>query len=111
MGLVGDEVDEWWAVVNRMPADWFGRETQALLAQYCRAVSRAKRISWLIHKVETDEAGFNLGLHLDLLKAEQGCARTVAMLATKMRLAQQSTYDKSAKKPTLMASPWDDDGE
>lgn len=36
--LSDEQTAEWWSVVNRMPADWFPRETHALLAQFCRHV-------------------------------------------------------------------------
>jgi hypothetical protein len=30
--LTDEQSDEWWAVVNRMPADWFPRETHGNIA-------------------------------------------------------------------------------
>ena len=35
---------EWCAVVNRMPADWFPRETHGMLVQYCRLIVGARRL-------------------------------------------------------------------
>jgi hypothetical protein len=43
--LTDDQAAEWRAVVERMPADWFPRETYGLLSQYCRHVVTARRIA------------------------------------------------------------------
>src|SRR3954464_3319194 len=49
--LTYDEEQEWWAVVNRMPAEWFPRETLPMLAQYCRHVVRANHLSKLVNEM------------------------------------------------------------
>ena len=38
--LSDEEAEEWRAVVNRLPATWFPRETHSMLTQYCRQVVR-----------------------------------------------------------------------
>ena len=42
-----------------------------------------------------------------LLKMQEREGRAISALATRMRLTQQSTYDKSKKKPTAALRPWD----
>ena len=39
--LTAEEREEWRAIVNRLPADFFPRETWPLLAQLCRHVCHA----------------------------------------------------------------------
>jgi hypothetical protein len=88
---------EWREIVDRLPADWFTRETQALLVQYCRHVIAARRVSQLITELEEDEE-LDFKAYHDALKAQQRESGILASLATKMRISQQSTYDKSRKK-------------
>ena len=47
-GMTDEQAHEWKAVVNRMPADWFPRETHALLEQYCRHVVSARRVAEIV---------------------------------------------------------------
>jgi hypothetical protein len=97
---------EWNAVVNRLPADWFGRETQGLLAQYCRHVVAARRVASLIASAEADPE-CSIKDYDRLLKMQEREGRAISSLATKMRLSQQTTYDKSRKKPTSARKPWE----
>jgi hypothetical protein len=50
--LTDEQAAEWWAVVNRMPADWFKRETFPLLTQYCRHIIAARRIAKLLEALQ-----------------------------------------------------------
>jgi hypothetical protein len=97
---------EWVAVVNRLPADWFGRETQGLLAQYCRHVVAARRVASLIAAAEADPE-CSIKDYDRLLKMQEREGRAISSLATKMRLSQQTTYDKSRKKPATARKPWE----
>jgi len=101
--LTAEQAGEWRAVVNRMPAEWFGRETFALLAQYCRHVVAARRVA---HLVEACEAGeeFDVAEYDRLLKMQEREGRALSSLATRMRLSQQSTYDKTTKKKTIASA-------
>ena len=95
-----------------MPADWFGRETIPLLAQYVRHIVRSKRIAEMIKRLEDqkDTASFDTKSYLKLLRAEDLQSRVLTTLATKMRISQQSTYDKSKKKPSVTgAKLWSKD--
>jgi chaperone required for assembly of F1-ATPase len=53
--LTDEQAQEWWAVVNRMPADWFPRETHGMLAQYCRHVVRARRVAQMLDAMEKSD--------------------------------------------------------
>jgi hypothetical protein len=104
--LSDEQKFEWVAVVNRMPSDWFPRETQGMLAQYCRHVVAARRVAQLVASAEADPE-LALKDYDRLLKMQEREGRAITSLATKMRLSQQSTYDKSKKKPQGSRKLWE----
>jgi len=105
--LNAEQAAEWRAVVNRLPADWFPAETHAVLAQYCRHVIAARRIGQLIAQFEASD-DFNVREYGKLLQMQDREGRAMSLLATRMRMTQQSTYDKSRKKPAIgFARPWE----
>lgn len=102
-----EEAEEWLAIVNRLPADWFSRETYPLLIQYCRHVITARRVRQIIEKLEGEE-DFDFKGYEAALKMQARESQIITTLATKMRISQQSTYDKSKKKGKGgSAKPWD----
>lgn len=105
--LTDEQAEEWRAIVNRMPADWFTRETEPLLVQYCRTIVRARRLAQLLNNTEKSEE-LDVKEYRDLLRSEAEQSGVLMSLATKMRISQQSTYDKSKKKPAGGTTrPWD----
>ena len=130
--LTAEEAREWVKVVNRMPADWFPAETLPMLAQYCRHVVGCRRIAYLIQDLSTfnetcgaydidgdaifDAEGNPIRLRCAypveeydrLLRMQDREGRALTSLATKMRMTQQTTYDKSRKKPNTGNPLWDD---
>ena len=104
--LTDEQTEEWNCIVDRMAADWFTRETHALLAQYCRHIIRARRMAQLIDAAEKEE-DVDVKTYRDLLKSEEEQSRAISSLATKMRLTQQTTYDKSKKKPFSGKKTWE----
>lgn len=107
--LTDEQATEWWAVVNRMPADWFPRETHGMLSQYCRHVVSARRVAQLIEQAMGAEA-FDVEAYNQLLIMQEREGRALSSLATRMRLSQQTTYDKSKKKPLTGKKPWEAQG-
>lgn len=104
--LTDEQTEEWWAVVNRMPADWFPRETHGLLAQYCRHVVAARRVAQLVTAEETGE-GLDLDRYDQLLKMQEREGRALSSLATRLRITQQATVSPKAKKPEMVRKPWE----
>jgi len=105
--LTPEQADEWWAVVERMPSDWFPRETHGLLAQYCRHVVTARRVAQLIQSAEgADDLDIQ---QLDqLYKMQEREGRALSSLATRMRISQQALIDKRTDKPGKTAKkPWE----
>jgi hypothetical protein len=121
------ESDVWRETTSALPADWFRPEQLPLLTQYCRHVVRANVIADKIATVEEALAEIESrpaeqfespaersmlwewsSKNYDrLLKQQERQSSLIIHLATKMRLTQQSTYDKSKRKPTVGARPWD----
>lgn len=95
-----DQKEIWHSIVETMPADWFGKENVALLEQYCVHVCRAKMLGQLVNEltIKPDRTSGETSRMLELMRQEHRQSRLIASLATKMRIAQQSTYDKSARK-------------
>jgi hypothetical protein len=104
--LTDEQAAEWRAVVNRLPADWFPRETFPMLAQYCRHVVSARRVAQLIEAEETSKS-FDVDAYDKLLKLQEREGRALSSLATRMRMTQQATYDKTKKKPSRGKAPWE----
>ena len=105
--LTDEQAEEWWAVVNRMPADWFPRETHALLAQFCRHVVSSRHVAQLIAKAEKAKT-LDIDHYNKLLAMQEREGRALSSLATRMRLSQQGTYDvKKTKGAIVTENPWD----
>lgn len=104
--LTDEQTEEWWAVVNRLPADWFPRETHGVLAQYCRHVVAARRVAQLVNEAEGGEE-FDLDRYDQLLKMQEREGRALSSLATRLRITQQSTMSEKAKKPAQVKRPWE----
>ena len=103
--LSAEQATEWESVVNRLPADWFPRETLPMLAQYCRHVVAARHIGLLITAAESGDE-LDLAKYDLLLRMQEREGRAMSSLATRMRLTQQSTYDPKRKKPAQEKPPW-----
>ena len=97
----------WWAVVNRLPADWLPRETHDVLAQYCRHVAAAERVALLVLYAETDGETVDIGLYDQVLRMQERESRAIASLATKLRMTKQATVSEYAKKPYEGKKPWE----
>lgn len=106
--LTDEQSEEWRQIVNRLPADWFPRETHGMLAQYCRHVVAARRVAQLVAACEESEA-LDIEQYDRLLKMQEREGRAISSLATRMRISQHSTYAKDKKKPTILGKkPWDE---
>jgi hypothetical protein len=110
--LDADEAKIWRYIVSKMPPDWFPPETHILLRLYCQHVSGLKFLDKVI--AEARKAN-NLVEWRKLIGTRRLECKAIAMLATKMRLAQQSSYDhkmakvaknKAVKLATQSMHPW-----
>jgi hypothetical protein len=107
--LTDEQSEEWWAIVNRMPADWFPRETHGLLAQFCRHIVSARHVAQLITDCEKAKP-FDIDQYNKLLGMQEREGRALSSLATRMRISQQGSYDKKKAKggSTIESAPWED---
>lgn len=105
--LTDEQSAEWWAVVNRLPADWFPRETHGMLADYCRHVVKSRRIAQLVAEAEASDE-LDVGLLDKLYKMAERESRAISSLATRMRISQQATSTHRANKGTKgVRKPWE----
>lgn len=105
--LTDEQSEEWWAVVNSMPADWFTRETHAMLADYCRHVVKSRRVAQLVADAEASEE-LDVGLLDRLYKMAERESRAISSLATRMRIAQQATTNHRGNRASkAVKKPWD----
>ena len=108
--LTDEQAKEWWAVVERLPADWFPRETHGMLTQYCRHVVAARRVAQLIANAEKSKA-IDVAEYDQLLKMQEREGRAISSLATRMRISQQATVRAElARKPDMVENPWEFQG-
>jgi len=105
-GLTVGQAEEWRAVVARMPHNWFGQETHAMLTQHCRQVERLRFIAGQLNRMqdneETDEAAYHRLVNLELQ-----ATKVLALIDAKMRLCQQTSQDKKGHRPVEVAKPWE----
>lgn len=105
--LTDEQASEWWAVVNRLPADWFPRETHAMLADYCRHVVKSRRISQLVTDAESKKI-IDVDALDKLYKMAERESRAISSLATRMRISQQATSTHRADKGSKgVRKPWE----
>jgi hypothetical protein len=100
------QAPEWLQVVNALPADWFRPETHGLLVQYCRHRVAAQRVAVLLRQAEQNDT-LDVQDYDRLLKMQEREGRALSSLATRMRITQQTSYDKSRKKGTVQNRPWE----
>lgn len=104
--LTDEQAGEWRAIVNRLAADWFPRETHSVLAQYCRHVVAARKVAQLIEAVEQAPT-VDVAEYDTLLRMQEREGRALSALATRMRLTQQASYDAAKKKPSQSRKLWE----
>lgn len=104
--LTNEESVEWDRVVGSMPADWFKPETYAMLAQYCRHVVGSRKMSQLVEAAENGPVLDTKELER-LYRMREREGRAASMLATRMRMTQQTYYDKQKRRNTGTEKPWE----
>ena len=113
--LTPEQASEWRAIVARMPATWFTRETHGLLTAYCRHSSNARFVAEQIDQFRSAWLSEDSGLERfdmlsRLLEREQ---RAMSSLATRMRLTQGSRLKaekaatEAARNVAGMRRPWE----
>ena len=103
---LGERQSEIWSeVTSGLPVEWFGDETLSLLTAYCIHMGRFQSMSLA---ADTCLAEGVIDLGIMTAKAAEVESRAALSYATKMRITQQATYDKSKSKASTPASaPWE----
>jgi hypothetical protein len=104
--LTSDECVEWDRVVGSMPAEWFKPETHAMLAQYCRHVIGSRKISQFV-EAEENNPMLDMKELERLYRMREREGRAASMLATRMRITQQTYYDKQKRRNSGTEKPWE----
>lgn len=105
--LTDEEVEVWSAIVNAESADWFTPSSVPLLAQYCRHVVQARKLSEWIDRAPSDKS-IDVEGYDRLLKMQARETAAICTLATKMRISPHSqTNHRGNKKPGASRKPWE----
>lgn len=112
--LTQTQADAWRAIVATKPHDWFGPDTYPLLVEYVRAVEAADVVGKALDEFDPEWLKDPDGLkrYDTLSKLQNAKAASLARLATKMRLSQQSRYEKgvaavAARSVGKSRKPWE----
>lgn len=108
------QAETWRTIVNRLPHDWFGRETLPILAAHCRHVSTHKLLSDAIDQFEPDwlkvEGGLDRLVKLTAMRDREtrGMVATArALRLTKSAQIRPETAGRAARNAGSGARPWD----
>jgi hypothetical protein len=106
--MPSDQAEVWTRIVKATPIDWFPVETHGLLSAYCRHTVCANVIYSLIQKMHDDRNGDDwLDFYERLLKSHERETRTLASLATRMRISQQSKFSHRKGTDPKGPKPWE----
>jgi hypothetical protein len=113
--LTLEQAETWREMIASKPAGWFGKDSEALLVNYCIAVARRRSISVAI-EYQLALKRQNPKRIAQLYEMERRQSATISSLSTKMRLSQQSRYTPQAAEtankaaPAHIAKPWEKGG-
>lgn len=110
--LTTEQSTEWDAIVGRMPADWFTRETHALLVAYLEHWSEARNLSVILRNFNgdiTEQEGIRQYDKLLLMRDRE--TKGMVSIARAMRMTQQAKYNaitasSQAKQGSEKKKPW-----
>ncbi len=106
-----DEKSIWLTTVNSLPAIWFREETLELLDAYCCHIARRKIYAAQLRDLNIED---DTERYIKLSRMEMEESKIAALLATKMRLTQLSTFDRTKSKRIKSGAdyaPWRDNEE
>lgn len=112
--LTETQKDNWRAIVRTKPSDWFGSDTYPLLVEYVRAIDAADVLSRAMDGFKAEWMSEEEGLKRfeRLSRLHDAKSATLARLATKMRLSQQSRYSEkvaatASRNAKTVKKPWE----
>jgi len=107
-----EESEVWRKVTSCLPPDWFAEDTHGMLEQYCRHVICARYMAKRINKIQSASGNISdkdIKALDNLYKLQHRETIAIAALSTKMRITQNSRYDRRIKvnKQRATQNPWD----
>lgn len=106
--LTAEQRTLWDALLACLPADWLPKEGGALLAQFCRHITAAKRIAAMLDACDVDDSrAFDR-----LLRAQHRESMALASLASKLRFSPSSRRSpdragREARDEPTGRRPWE----
>jgi hypothetical protein len=105
--LSDEAAEEWRKATDAMAADYFRPETQALLEQRSRHIVWARHIAQLIEAEEKKPPeDFDGRQYRFLMQMAVQQSYMIGVLDSKLRLTQESLYDRRDERPTAKKTPW-----
>ena len=106
-GMTSEQVAVWNDSVTRLPADYLPREQHALLAEYCRAVTRARFIG--AGSTRSSPNGWvqpgGVERYAKLVATADKCVRSMTALARALRITNQSRFKAEKAGRHAMRGP------
>lgn len=98
------EAKVWREIVDSMPPDWFSVSTLPILERYCRHTAGMVFIDKTIRELEKKKDPKSLRAWRLMIGVRRRESRLITVLATKMRLTQQSSYTRDSVRPQKEAA-------
>jgi hypothetical protein len=109
--LGDEEAEEWRAIVNSMPADYFIRANFPVLAQLCRHIVAAEQVAIMLKKYQKQK-NFNYRDYAALLAQQSAESLSIMRLSRSLRLTHQATASQHTRLPkggVILDAPWQRD--
>jgi hypothetical protein len=115
-----EEAIEWRLIVERMPPDWFPRETHTMLTELCQVTVSSRQVGRRLREIRGSSSANSRYLEpldgevRDLIKMKAELAKVISNLSTKLRITNINRIDgskakfKVVKATTADAKPWND---
>lgn len=103
-----EQKDLWWQIMATLPGTWFDKTNLPLLAEYVVALDNCR----MLGEDATEARGEgDLRTYVKLLETRDKESRRAMGLATRMRITQQSIYEKKSagtakRNSATTPAPW-----
>jgi hypothetical protein len=116
LSLTEAQADAWRAITNRLPADWFPRETHPILTALCKHISTFELLSKAIDRYEPEWLDVDGGIErlMKLTQMRERESRGVLAASRALRLSKQAQIKPEragrivADAPDDARRPWDE---
>lgn len=111
--LIVSEASLWNEIVASRPADFFDAASIPLLVEYCRVKTQLDQVAISLNEFEDEwlKKADGLRRYKELAMLQDKAQSRLVILATKMRLAQQSRFvpnhSKNRPNPSGGPKPWE----